>query len=153
MLESRLIELPRMRLPRDLPWRVRFVEAVEDHARKLGLEARYRPPRFCGYFFDGPSPVVLAGKWTVTLDDTPLLTEVRVSVERLTRQRFSIASPGAGAQPDFLLVNDAHDGACWLWDYPHGRQFVEAHEPVTGGVEPEDPPALPGPEGPKLLGP
>lgn len=152
MTEYRLIELPWMRLPRDLAWRVRFVEAVEDHARKLGLEARFRPPRFCGYFFSGPSPVVMAGKWTVTLDHTPLLNEVRVSVERLTERRFSIASPSAREAPEFMLVNDQHDGACWLWDYGHGRQFVEAHEPVSGGGH-EDLPELPGSDGPKLLGP
>lgn len=74
MMEPRLIDLSWMRLPRDLPWRVKFVEAVESHARKLGLEARYRPPWFCGYYFSGGSPVVLEGKWTVALDDTPLLT-------------------------------------------------------------------------------
>lgn len=152
MIEHLLIELPWMRLPRDMAWRVKFVEAVEEHARKLGLEARFRPPRFCGYFFSGSSPVVMAGKWTVTLDETPLLTEVRVSVERLTERRFSIASRASDLEPEYMLVNDRHDGACWLWDYGHGRQFVEAHEPVTGGGY-EDLPELPGPEGPKLLGP
>lgn len=141
-----------MRLPRDLAWRVKFVEAVEEHARKLGLEARFRPPRFCGYFFNGPSPVVMAGRWTVILDETPLLEEVRVSVERLTARRFSISSASAAEEPDFMLVNDGHDGACWLWDYGHGRTFVEAHEPVSG-ADPGKSPELPGPEGPKLLGP
>jgi hypothetical protein len=151
MMEHRLIELPWMRLPRDLPWRVKFVEAVEDHARKLGLEARYRPPRFCGYYFQGASPVVMAGKWTVTLDATPLLTKVRLCVENATECRLSVASGSPDAEPDFLLVNDVRDGACWLWDYPHGRQFVEAHEPMTGDW-PEEPPALPGPVGPNLPG-
>lgn len=77
---------------------------------------------------------------------------MRVSVERLTERRFSIASPAGREEPDYLLVNDRRDGACWLWDYGHGRQFVEAHEPVSGG-DYEDLPELPGPEGPKLLGP
>jgi hypothetical protein len=152
MMDSRLIELPWMRLPRDLAWRVRFVEAVEDHARKLGLQARFRPPRFCGYFFNGPSPVVMAGRWTVTLDENPLLAEVRVSVERLTSRRFSISSASPSEEPEYMLVNDGHDGTCWLWDYEHGRMFVEANEPVTGDDRGTST-GLSGPEGPKLLDP
>lgn len=65
-------------------------------------------------------------------------------MENATACQFSIASRSPEARPDYLLVNDAHDGTCWLWDYLHGRQFVEAHEPVEGDW-PEDPPALPGP--------
>lgn len=144
MMEPRLIELPWMRLPRDLPWRVKFVDAVLDHARKLGLEARYRPPRFCGYYFSGDSPVVVGGKWTVTLDETPLLNKVRRSVEAATECCITVPGEAPDAAPDFLLVNDAQNGACWLWDFPHARLFVEAHEPVTGD-ESEGPPALPAP--------
>ena len=83
-----------------------------------------------------------------------LLRRLRLTVEKLTGNRFNIATAQEGGEPEFMLVNDSHDGSCWLWDYEHGRSFLEAGEPVTyrpGDNEDllEDDPG----RGPKLLGP
>jgi hypothetical protein len=74
--------------------------------------------------------VVVAGLWTVLVDDAALLRRLRVTVEQITDHRFNIASREEGGEPEFMLVNDSHDGSCWLWDYTHGRRFLEANEPV-----------------------
>ena len=39
----------------------------------------------------------------------------------------------AGVGPDFLLIHDRFDGACWLWRFSFGRRFIEASEPVLSG--------------------
>jgi len=151
MMDNLLIDLPDLKLPRDLAWRVRFIEAVEDHARRLGIVGRYQPTRFMGYYFSGPNPVVVSGHWTVTLDDVPLLRSVREMIERMTERRFSIRSNSVDFSPEFMLVHDRQDGSCWLWEYAHGRRFLEARQPVAswcGG--PED---FGDGSGPKLLGP
>ncbi|HEX2861612.1 MAG TPA: hypothetical protein VHN79_08230, partial [Lacunisphaera sp.] len=44
---------------------------------------------------------------------------------------FNIATAKEGGEPEFMLVNDSRDGSCWLWDYHHGRSFLEASEPVA----------------------
>jgi hypothetical protein len=155
MTDNLIIDLPELRLPRDLARRVKFIEAVEDHARRLGIVGRYRPSRFIGYYFAGRYPVVVSGHWTVTLDDVPLLRGLRDMIERLTEQRFSIRSVSEEIMPGFMLVHDAHDGACWLWEYAHGRRFLEARQAVisSGWDDEVGPPGLEGGDGPKLLGP
>ena len=154
MTDNMIIDIPELRLPRDMAWRVKFIEAVEDHARRLGITGRFKVPRFFGYYFTGSRAVVVAGLWTVLVDDAELLRRLRLTVEKLTGNRFNIATAQEGGEPEFMLVNDSHDGSCWLWDYEHGRSFLEAGEPVTyrpGENEDllEDDPG----RGPKLLGP
>ncbi len=152
MTDQLLIELPEIRLPRDLAWRVKFIEAVEDHVRLLGVTGRFEPPRFFGYYFSGRNPVVLARHWKVTLDSAPLLSRLRQILERMTDNRFNIAAESNDTLPDYLLVHDRFDGACWLWGFEQGRRFVEAHEAVVGidqSVEDD----VEDSEGPKLFGP
>ena len=60
MTEQKLIDLPEIRLPRDLAWRVKFIQAVEEHMRHLGVDGHFQAPRFFGYYFCGAHPVVLA---------------------------------------------------------------------------------------------
>jgi len=130
-MDNILIDLPEIRLPQDMAWRVRFVEAVEQHARRLGISGHFQAPRFFGYYFTGSHPVVVAGHWTVMLDEVPLMRRLRRTVESVTESQFSIASIAEGAEPEFMLVHDRHDGSCWLWDYSHGRRFLEANDPVA----------------------
>lgn len=154
-MDNVLIDLPEIRLPRDMAWRVRFVEAVEQHARRLGISGHFQAPRFFGYYFTGSHPVVVAGHWTVMLDDVPLMRRLRKTVEDATASRFTIASHTEGAEPEFMLVHDRHDGSCWLWDYLHGRRFLEANDPVAVWGRCDDPVDEHGggDTGPKLLGP
>ncbi len=130
MTDQILIDLPEIKLPADLAWRVKFIEAVEDHVRKLGVVGQFQPPRFFGYYFNGRHPVVLARNWKVTLDAAPLLQKLREMLERITENRFSITTESDASAPDFLLVHDRHDGSCWLWGFAQGRRFVEALEPI-----------------------
>lgn len=153
MTDNMIIDIPELRLPRDMAWRIKFIEAVEDHARRLGIQGRFKVPRFFGYYFTGQRAVVVAGLWTVLVDDAELLRRLRLTVERITDHRFNIASISEGGEPEFMLVNDSHDGSCWLWDYEHGRRFLEAGDPVAFreddiGEAGDDPD-----RGPRLLGP
>ena len=147
-----LIDLPELKLPRDLARRVRFVDAVEKHVEAMGVKGRYEPSRFVGYYFAGDLPVVVSGQWSVTLDTLPLLRDLRTLIDRITEGRFSIASRSELATPQFILVHDTYDGSCWLWEYGCGRRFLEAKEPRafrwTGGLD-----ELPGDDGPRMLGP
>jgi hypothetical protein len=52
-----------------------------------------------------------------------------------------------------MLVNDSHDGSCWLWDYEHGRRFLEAGDPVAWREDNEYPAGEDPSQGPRLLGP
>jgi hypothetical protein len=131
MPDQLLIDLPEIRLPRDLAWRVKFIEAVEAHVKKLGVAGHFQPPRFFGYYFVGRHPVVLARNWKVTLETAPLLLRLRGVLERLTENQYSIATASEATVPDYLLVHDRRDGACWLWGFEQGRRFVEACEPVV----------------------
>ncbi len=149
MMDNLLIALPELRLPRDLAWRVKFIEAVEEHARRLGINGHYHPSRFMGYYFAGTHPVVVSGHWTVTLDSVPLLRDLHDVVERVTEHRFSIRSAAEECAPEFMLIHDRHDGACWLWEYAHGRRFLEARQPVLSWSSSE----IGADDGPKLLGP
>ena len=138
MTDPIIIDLPEIRLPRDLAWRIKFIDAVEEHVRHLGVAGHFQPPRFFGYYFVGRNPVVLARHWKVTLDATPLLWRLRQILERVTDHRFSIVTETEDSRPDFLLVHDRHNGACWLWGFAQGRRFVEAYEPVALGNPGED---------------
>ena len=158
MTDNILIDLPEIRLPRDLAARVKFIEAVDEHLKLLGVNGQFQPPRFFGYYFAGRHPVVLARHWKVTLDAAPLLWRLRQILERMTDSQFSIATESEDAVPDFLLVHDRHDGACWLWGFDQGRRFIESHEPVSTRGVGEDAPVggerdEEGGSGPRLLGP
>ena len=153
MTDNLIIDIPELRLPRDMAWRVKFIEAVEQHASRLGITGRFKVPRFFGYYFTGPHAVVVAGLWTVLVDDAALLRRLRTTVEKLTENRFNIASDAPGSEPEFMLVNDSHDGSCWLWDYAHGRRFLEASEPTAPRSLVEDILDDGTDCGPRLLGP
>ena len=84
--------------------------------------------------------------------DAALLRRLRVTVEQITDHRFNIACREEGAEPEFMLVNDSHDGSCWLWDYTHGRRFLEASEPVEARERSDDIFDEGNDRGPKLLG-
>lgn len=137
-MDNILIDLPELRLPRDMAWRIRFVEAVEEHARCLGITGHFEAPRFFGYYYAGPHPVVVAGHWTVMLDEVPLMRRLRQTLGNITNNRFNIASRNEHSEPEFLLVHDRHDGSCWLWDFTHGRRFLEANDPVATWGRPDD---------------
>ncbi|HEX2852840.1 MAG TPA: hypothetical protein VHO24_06350 [Opitutaceae bacterium] len=144
MTDNVLIPLPSFTLPADFPWRVRFIAAVDEHLRRLRATGHFRPSRFFGYYFRGDAPIGVSGNWTVTLDPEPPLVQLRAALERVTQGQFSIASDSTQANPDFLLVHDRRDGACWLWRFEYGLRFVEAIEAVTGedrggpGQQPEN---------------
>lgn len=133
MMDQLLIDLPEIKLPRDLAWRVKFIEAVENHLRLLGVAGRFEPPRFFGYYFCRSFPVVLARQWKVTLDSAPMLWHARQILERMTDHQFSIVTESGESAPDYLLVHDRFDGSCWLWGFEQGRRFVDASQPVSGG--------------------
>ena len=40
MMDNLIIDIPELRLPRDMAWRVKFIEAVEQHAGRLGIALR-----------------------------------------------------------------------------------------------------------------
>src|SRR6186713_954285 len=84
MTDNLIIDIPELRLPRDMAWRVKFIEAVELHAQRLGITGRFKVPRFFGYYFAGNHAVVMAGLWTVLVDDAALLRRLRVTVEKVT---------------------------------------------------------------------
>jgi hypothetical protein len=146
MAENVLVPLPGFQLPVDLPWRVGFVALVDDQLRRLRATGHFLPPRFFGYYFQGHVPIGVGGSWTVSLDATQPASLIPALVERLTQGQFSIPSTRPNATPDFLLVHDRRDGACWLWSFDDGLRFVEAVEPMAGG-------GWNGEEAPKLLGP
>lgn len=147
MSENVLIPLPNFILPDDFPWRVGFVTLVDEQLRRLRATGHFLPPRFFGYFFQGELPVGVGGSWTVSLDAREPLNSLPAMVERLTNGHFSIVSERRETVPEYLLVHDRRDGACWLWSFADGLRFIEATEPVIGGD------AIEGVERPKLLGP
>jgi hypothetical protein len=149
MTENVLIPMPGFSLPVDFPWRVRFIAAVDEHLHRLRATGHFSPPRFFGYYFRGDTPIGVTGNWTVTLDPEPALMQLLSTVERMTKGLFSIESASRGADPDFILVHDLRDGACWLWRYDYGLRFVEAVDPVMGAKRGTDDAE----NNPKLLGP
>ena len=147
MPDNVLIPLPNFTLPDDFPWRVGFVSQVNDQLRRLRATGYFMPPRFFGYFFQAGQPVGVGGSWTVSLDLQPPISLLQAALDELTCGQFGIASPRREQPPDYLLVHDRRDGACWLWSFAEGMRFVEASEPVFDGN------GLDNAEKPKLLGP
>jgi hypothetical protein len=148
MAENVLIPLPGFQLPIDFPWRVGFVAMVNDQLRKLRATGHFLPPRFFGYYFQAAVPVGVGGSWTVSLEPTQPASLLPHMLEPLTRGEYSITSRRREDAPDYLLVHDRRDGACWLWSFDDGLRFVEAVEPTTGHGPDND-----GAEERKLLGP
>lgn len=124
-----LVPLPGITLPGDLPWRAQFVALVEDHLRRLSGDRVFHPPRFFGYYFRGDEPVAVTGNWTVLLEQHPLLADLPGMLTTLTSGRFSIMAR-SDEEPDFMLIHDRYDGACWLWRYAYGLRFVMARGAV-----------------------
>lgn len=151
MADNLLIPLPGFELPRDYPWRVGFVQLVDEQLRKLRATGHFLPPRFFGYYFQAQVPVGVGGSWTVSLDPTHPVSLLPRTLDRMTQGAYSIASPDRESPPDFLLVHDRRDGACWLWTFAEGLQFVEAVDPVKGGDGGGD--LWNDADKPKLLGP
>jgi hypothetical protein len=145
--ENLLIPLPGFSLPADFPWRVRFIAAVDEQLRRLRATGHYVPGRFFGYYFQGDHAIGVSGSWTVTLETTAPLSRLPNDLERVTHGQFSISSTSRTAAPDFLLIHDRRDGACWLWRFAFGLRFVEATEAVEDGEGFNDA------ENPHLLGP
>jgi hypothetical protein len=148
MAENLLIPLPGFELPSDYPWRVGFVRLVDEQLRRLRATGHFLPPRFFGYYFQAHVPVGVGGSWTVSLDATQPASLLPGLLEPLTQGNYSITSTGAAMPPDFLLVHDRRDGACWLWSFAEGLRFVEAIEPIRGDSDWRD-----DADQPKLLGP
>ena len=67
-------------------------------------------------------------------------------IVRLRANDSSITSAGQESTPDYLLIHDRRDGACWLWSFDDGLRFIEATEPTAGDGWDDA-------ETPKLLGP
>ncbi|MCC5021709.1 MAG: hypothetical protein J6386_02400 [Candidatus Synoicihabitans palmerolidicus] len=118
-----LVPLPGLLLPPDLPWRMRFVELVQEHLMRVHAYQDFEPPRFFGYYFKDGDPV--AGAWTVLLDPLAPMTSLPDSLDMLTQGEFDVNS-SQDQESDFILVHDRHDGACWLWRY----RFVMAQDPM-----------------------
>ena len=156
MPENLLVPLPGFTLPRDFPWRVRFIAAVDEQLHRMRATGHYEPARFFGYYIQGAAPVGVSGSWTVALEDSAPWRQLNAALERLTCGQFSIMSPSREAEPDFMLVHDRRDGACWLWGFTFGLRFVEATEPMLGfgdGSGDDDEKAGGGNPDQKLLGP
>jgi hypothetical protein len=133
MAENLLIPLPGFELPGDYPWRVGFVRLVDEQLRRLRATGHFLPPRFFGYYFQAHLPVGVGGSWTVSLDPTQPASLLPGLLDRVTHGSYSITSIDRDTPPDFLLVHDRRDGACWLWTFAEGLRFVEAVEPTKGG--------------------
>lgn len=132
MPENLLVPLSEFTLPLDFPWRVGFVASVDDQLKRLRATGHYEPARFFGYYFQGSSVIGISGSWTVSLDSKTIWKKVTAGLEKLTCGQFSIQSDSPGVDPDFMLVHDRHNGACWLWRFDFGLRFVGAIEPVVG---------------------
>lgn len=131
MADNVLIPLPGFQLPNDFPWRVGFVALVDDQLKRLRATGHFVPPRFFGYYFQGQVPIGVGGSWTVSLDATQPATLIPTVLDRLTHGQFSIVSRNGKLTPDYLLVHDRRDGACWLWSFLNGLRFIESVEPTT----------------------
>ena len=130
MTNNLLIPLPGFELPADFPWRVGFVALVNDQLRKLRATGHFVPPRFFGYYFQKDRPVGVGGSWTVSLEAAQPAVSLPRMLERVTEGAYPITSARRDAPPEFLLVHDRRDGACWVWSFADGLRFVEAWEPT-----------------------
>jgi hypothetical protein len=148
MTDNVLIPLPGFALPEDFPWRVGFVKLVDDQLRRLRATGHFLPPRFFGYYFQGRVPVGVGGSWTVSLDAIQPASLLPGMLDELTHGHYSITAARRDSTPEFMLVHDRRDGACWLWSFADGLRFIEAIEPVSVGESGWD-----NAEKPKLLGP
>lgn len=129
--DNLLVPLPGLMLPPDLPWRTEFVALVQEHLLRMGSGQVSEPPRFFGYYFKDGDPVAVAGPWTVLLDPLAPLINVPDSLDLLTQGQFDVMTKGSD-EPDFVLIHDRRDGACWLWRYRFGMRFVMAQDPMLG---------------------
>jgi len=125
--ENILVPLPGFTLPRDLPWRTRFVDIVEAHSEGETGRAPYEPPRFFGYYLCGDDFVAVAGPWAIGVVETTALERLPDMIDVLTGSRFPMTCDPED-DPEFMLVYDRYDGACWLWRYPFAQRFLEAEE-------------------------
>jgi hypothetical protein len=132
MTENILIPLPGFELPADYPWQIGFVSLVDDQLRRLRATGHFLPPRFFGYYFQGPVPIAIGGSWTVSLDPARSAIQIPDLLEKVTRGQYGITSRGPNVNPDYLLIHDRHDGACWLWSFEAGVRFIESVEPTNG---------------------
>lgn len=149
MTDNVLIPLPGFALPEDFPWRVGFVGLVDDQLRRLRASGHFLPPRFFGYYFQAEMPVGVGGSWTVSLDPRAPISLLPGMLDRLTHGQYRFASARRDSYPDYMLVHDRRDCACWLWSFADALRFVEAIEPCTAGGSDGCDDA----EKPKLLGP
>jgi hypothetical protein len=129
-MENILIPLPGFELPADLPWRTGFVALVDHQLKRLRATGHFLPPRFFGYYFNAHIPVGIGGSWTVTLNPNEPAVLIPGLLDKLTRGLYSITSSDAGKTPEYLLVHDRRDGACWLWSFDDGVRFVESVDPM-----------------------
>lgn len=125
--ENILVPLPGFALPRDLPWQTRFVDIVEAQIEADHGEAFYAPPRFFGYYVCGSVYVAVAGPWAVAVAETAALQRLPDMLQALTGARFPMRCESEEV-PEFMLVHDRYNGACWLWRYPFAQRFLEAEE-------------------------
>lgn len=126
-----IIPLPDLVLPREFAVQVRFVQHVDEQLRRLRSSGRFMPPRFYGYFFQAGKAYGVSGNWVVSLDPSPRLNSLPALIDRMTHGMYPVCSDSLDAVPDFILVHDSHDGACWLWRFSYGLRFVEANEPMS----------------------
>ena len=131
MTETAPITLQGFTLPTDFPWRVRFIAAVDEHLRRLRATGHFVPARFFGYYFRGNVPMGVSGNWSVTLESHPPVSQLPEVIDYVTQGQFAIASASRDRLPDYMLVHDRRDGACWLMAFDAGMRFVEATEPVV----------------------
>ena len=147
MSDNVLIPLSGFYLPGDFPWRVGFITLVDQQLRRFRATGHFSPPRFFGYYFRGYLPVAVGGSWTVALDPVPPMTLLPEIIEKFTQGEYRIGSQSRELLPEYMLVQDTRDGACWLWSFAGGRRFIEANDPVLSGDGLDDA------EKTKLLGP
>src|ERR671939_642471 len=130
MSENVLIPLPGFALPADFPWRGGFVSLVKEQLRRLRATGYFLPPRFFGYYFQANTPIAVGASWTVTLEASHPVSSLPGMLDQLTHGQYSITATRREGTPEYILVHDRRDGACWLWTFEDGLRFVESVEPV-----------------------